>query len=202
MVYHPANRGSCNLNRIQQKIAWTDLSRQATYQKASFDCYAKRGFYRTEVYLTGSSVWATCEHDRAESHRRQARIKDRRGCRTGPRCCVGDRAGRLARPSRRFQLSVFQSLACGEGGALTTNDELVFERAYSMHNAGRSRAGSGRWEHIRDVACLEPLALHAGVRAHGMHMFAMRYRQEHCGGLPREQIAFNPAPCALRWSVA
>jgi dTDP-4-amino-4,6-dideoxygalactose transaminase len=31
--------------------------------------------------------------------------------------------------------------ACGEGGALTTNDEQVFERAYSMHNAGRSRIG-------------------------------------------------------------
>jgi hypothetical protein len=36
---------------------------------------------------------------------------------------------------------------------------------------------------IRNVARLEPLALRAGVRAHGMHMFAMRYRQEHCGGL-------------------
>jgi dTDP-4-amino-4,6-dideoxygalactose transaminase len=33
-----------------------------------------------------------------------------------------------------------------------------------------------------NVACLEPLALHAGVRAHGMYMFAMRYKQEYCGG--------------------
>ncbi len=33
------------------------------------------------------------------------------------------------------------------------------------------------------VACLDPLALHSGVRAHGMYMFAMRYRQEHCGRL-------------------
>jgi dTDP-4-amino-4,6-dideoxygalactose transaminase len=37
---------------------------------------------------------------------------------------------------------------------------------------------------MSDVVCLEPLALHAGVRAHGMYMFAMRYKQEHCGGLP------------------
>jgi dTDP-4-amino-4,6-dideoxygalactose transaminase len=135
---------------------------------------------------------------------------------TGPVGSLGQAAG--------FSFQSSKNLACGEGGALTTNDEQVFERAYSMHNAGRSRVGSGRWEHvtlgwnsriteyqagllihrfnafdrmqaarrknfqylrqlIRDVACLEPLALHAGVRAHGMHMFAMRYRQEHCGGL-------------------
>jgi len=135
---------------------------------------------------------------------------------TGPVGSLGQAAG--------FSFQSSKNLACGEGGALTTNDELVFERAYSMHNAGRSRAGSGRWEHVTlgwnsriteyqagllmhrfnefermqavrhknfqylrqlipEVACLEPLASHAGVRAHGMHMFAMRYRQERCGGL-------------------
>ena len=108
---------------------------------------------------------------------------------------------------------------------MTTNDEQVFERAYSMHNAGRSRVGGGRWAHVslgwncrlteyqagllihrfpefqqqqsirrqnflylrelmQDVACLKPLALYAGARAHGMYMFAMRYRQEYCGRLP------------------
>ena len=108
---------------------------------------------------------------------------------------------------------------------MTTNDEQVFERAYSMHNAGRSRIGGGRWEHVtlgwnirpteyqaalllhrfkhfdrtpghparetsifcaslmKEVVCLEPLALHPGVRAHGMYMFAMRYKPDHCGGL-------------------
>jgi dTDP-4-amino-4,6-dideoxygalactose transaminase len=124
-----------------------------------------------------------------------------------------------------FSFQSFKNLASGEGGALTTNDEQTFERAYSMHNAGRSRIGGGRWEHMslgwncrlteyqagllihrfpefqqlqlirrqnfrylrelmHDVACLEPLAIHAGVRAHGMYMFAMRYKPEYCGGLP------------------
>jgi dTDP-4-amino-4,6-dideoxygalactose transaminase len=47
-----------------------------------------------------------------------------------------------------FSFQSSKNLACGEGGALTTNDEQVFERAYSMHNAGRSRVAGGRWEHV------------------------------------------------------
>jgi hypothetical protein len=34
---------SLSRNRIQQKIAWADLSRQATYQKAPFDFNANVG---------------------------------------------------------------------------------------------------------------------------------------------------------------
>lgn len=59
---------------------------------------------------------------------------------TGPVGSFGDAAG--------FSFQSSKNLACGEGGALTTNDEQVFERAYSMHNAGRSRIESGRWEHV------------------------------------------------------
>ena len=43
-------------------------------------------------------------------------------------------------------------------------------------------------ELMADVACLEPLAVYAGVRAHGMYMFAMRYKQEYCGGLSIEDF--------------
>jgi dTDP-4-amino-4,6-dideoxygalactose transaminase len=123
-----------------------------------------------------------------------------------------------------FSFQSSKNLACGEGGALVTNDEQIFERAYSMHNAGRSRIDGGRWVHVTlgwncrpteyqaallihrlksfdrmqavrrqnaqrlhelmtDIACLEPVAVHPGVRAHGLYMFAMRYRPEHCGGL-------------------
>jgi dTDP-4-amino-4,6-dideoxygalactose transaminase len=134
----------------------------------------------------------------------------------GPVGSLGDAAG--------FSFQSSKNLSCGEGGALTTNDEHVFERAYSMHNAGRSRIGGGRWEHVTlgwncrpteyqaalllyrfkhferhqavrsknfqllrgmmaDIDCLEPLAVHPGVRAHGMYMFPMRYKPERCGGL-------------------
>src|SRR5262245_59865962 len=140
---------------------------------------------------------------------------------SGPVGSLGDAAG--------FSFQSSKNLSCGEGGALTTNDEQVFERAYSMHNAGRSRIDGGRWEHVtlgwncrpteyqaalllhrfkhfeerqvvrkrnfellrwlmKDTACIEPLAVHAGVRAHGMYMFAMRYKPDHCGGLSVEQF--------------
>ncbi len=48
-----------------------------------------------------------------------------------------------------FSFQSFKNLTCGEGGALTTNDEALFERAYSMHNVGRETSGPNRWEHVR-----------------------------------------------------
>jgi dTDP-4-amino-4,6-dideoxygalactose transaminase len=135
---------------------------------------------------------------------------------SGPVGSLGDVAG--------FSFQSSKNLSCGEGGMLTTNDQEVFERAYSMHNAGRSRVDGGRWEHvtlgwnirpteyqaallmyrlkhfdqsqairqknfdllrrlIKETSSLEPLAEHPGVRAHGMYMFAMRYKPDYCGGL-------------------
>ena len=59
---------------------------------------------------------------------------------SGPVGALGDAAG--------FSFQSFKNLTCGEGGALVTNDEEVFDRAYSMHNVGRPRVNSGRWEHL------------------------------------------------------
>ncbi|HEU4766422.1 MAG TPA: Gfo/Idh/MocA family oxidoreductase, partial [Pyrinomonadaceae bacterium] len=39
------------------------------------------------------------------------------------------------------------NLSSGEGGAFTTNDSQIFERAYSFHNVGRARRGGQRWGH-------------------------------------------------------
>jgi len=140
---------------------------------------------------------------------------------TGPSGSLGDAAG--------FSFQSHKNLACGEGGALTTNDEEVFERAYSLHNVGRSRERNERWEHVTlgwncrvteyqaallierfrsferrqerrrlnffklremlaDIACVQAVAVHPGVRKHGVHMFVMRYKQEHCGGLSPEDF--------------
>jgi dTDP-4-amino-4,6-dideoxygalactose transaminase len=139
----------------------------------------------------------------------------------GPSGSLGDAAG--------FSFQSHKNLTCGEGGALTTNDEEVFERAYSLHNVGRSRERDERWEHVTlgwncrvteyqaavlmerfrsferqqeirrrnyfklremldEVTCVQPLAIHPGVRRHGVHMFVMRYKAEHCGGLPVEDF--------------
>lgn len=128
-----------------------------------------------------------------------------------------------------FSFQSTKNLHAGEGGALTTNNDEIFERAYSMHNAGRARIGGGRWEHvtlgwncrvteyqagllihrlkffdqmqsvrrvnfaylrsaIAQVKSLVPLAMPKGVRAHGMYMFAMRYRREECGGVDIEEF--------------
>jgi dTDP-4-amino-4,6-dideoxygalactose transaminase len=36
---------------------------------------------------------------------------------------------------------------------------------------------------MKEIDCLEPVAVQPGVRVHGMYMFGMRYRPECCGGL-------------------
>lgn len=140
---------------------------------------------------------------------------------SGPVGSLGDAAG--------FSFQSSKNISCGEGGILTTNDERAFELAFSMYNAGRSRIGGGRWQHVtlgwnlrpteyqaalllqrfkhfhrrqairqanfgklralmKEVSCLEPLAIHPGVRAHGMYMFAMRYKSKYCGGLPLDSF--------------
>lgn len=140
---------------------------------------------------------------------------------SGPVGSLGDAAG--------FSFQSSKNLACGEGGILTTNEEEIFERAYSLHNAGRTMKDGSRWEHatlgwncraneyqaallihrfgqfkrqqevrapnferlrklMEDVSCLRPLAVHPGVRRHGMYMFVMRYHSENCGGLGLDEF--------------
>lgn len=48
-----------------------------------------------------------------------------------------------------FSFQSSKNLACGEGGALVTNNERIFERAHSIHNAGRAPVDGGRWVHER-----------------------------------------------------
>lgn len=135
---------------------------------------------------------------------------------------IGDAAG--------FSFQGQKNLSSGEGGAFTTNDLEIFERAYSFHNVGRARVGGQRWGHeslgfnIRpteyvaavllhrlqkleaqqqtrwenaetlrkqleaDISCVEPLKIGPGVLRHGVHMFVVRYRPEHCGGLKVEDF--------------
>ncbi|HET7114129.1 MAG TPA: DegT/DnrJ/EryC1/StrS family aminotransferase, partial [Pyrinomonadaceae bacterium] len=52
---------------------------------------------------------------------------------------IGDAAG--------FSFQSSKNLSGGEGGAFTTNDLQIFERAYSFHNVGRARHGGQRWGH-------------------------------------------------------
>jgi len=58
---------------------------------------------------------------------------------SGPAGSLGDAAA--------FSFQSAKNLGCGEGGMLTTNEDAVFERAWSMHNAGRSIHDRERWDH-------------------------------------------------------
>src|SRR5882762_101825 len=82
---------------------------------------------------------------------------------TGPSGSLGDAAG--------FSFQSHMHLTCGEGGALTTNDEEVFDRAYSMHNAGRARIGGGRWEHLTLGWNCRPTEYQAALLLHRYRSF-------------------------------
>jgi dTDP-4-amino-4,6-dideoxygalactose transaminase len=82
---------------------------------------------------------------------------------SGPVGSLGD-AGAFS-----FQSS--KNLACGEGGALVTNDERVFERAYSMHNTGRSRGPGNRWRHVALGWNCRPTEYQAALLLHRLRSF-------------------------------
>jgi len=81
----------------------------------------------------------------------------------GPVGALGDAAG--------FSFQSHKGIPCGEGGALTTNDGQVFERAYGLHNAGRARTGGGRWEHITLGWNCRPTEYQAALLLHRLTLF-------------------------------
>jgi dTDP-4-amino-4,6-dideoxygalactose transaminase len=42
-----------------------------------------------------------------------------------------------------FSFQATKNMACGEGGALVTNDEALLEKCFAIHSHGRGRVGSG-----------------------------------------------------------
>ncbi len=81
----------------------------------------------------------------------------------GPVGALGDAAG--------FSFQSHKNIPCGEGGALTTNDEQVYERAYSLHNVGRARIGGGRWEHPALGWNCRPTEYQAALLLHRLTLF-------------------------------
>jgi dTDP-4-amino-4,6-dideoxygalactose transaminase len=82
---------------------------------------------------------------------------------SGPVGSLGDAAG--------FSFQSAKNLNCGEGGVLTTNDKQVFERAHSLHNAGRSPDAGGRWEHITLGWNCRPTEYQAALLIHRFGIF-------------------------------
>jgi predicted dehydrogenase/dTDP-4-amino-4,6-dideoxygalactose transaminase len=73
---------------------------------------------------------------------------------------IGDAAG--------FSFQSSKNLTSGEGGAFTTNDAEIFERAYSFHNVGRARRGGQRWGHNSLGFNIRPSEYVAAILLHRM----------------------------------
>ena len=86
----------------------------------------------------------------------------------GPTGSLGDAAG--------FSFQSFKNISAGEGGAMTTNDEEIFERVYAMHNVGRKRVAGGRWDHHSLGWNIRPTEYQAALLIHRLGLF--RQQQE------------------------
>lgn len=82
---------------------------------------------------------------------------------------LGDVAG--------FSFQSSKSLACGEGGVLTTNDEATIERARSIYNAGRAPEGGSRWEHPALGWNIRPTEYQAALLLHRLAGFDEQQEQ-------------------------
>jgi dTDP-4-amino-4,6-dideoxygalactose transaminase len=114
----------------------------------------------------------------------------------GPVGALGDAAG--------FSFQSHKNIPCGEGGALTTNDEQVFERAYALHNVGRARLGGGRWEHLTLGWNCRPTEYQAALLLHRLTLFERQQaRRAENFKLLRQLLADTPCfqPLALRPGV-
>jgi len=100
----------------------------------------------------------------------------------GPVGSFGDAAG--------FSFQSTKNLTSGEGGALTTNDQEIFERAYSMHDAGRARIGGERWGHVTLGWNCRPTEYQAAVLLERLKAFDRQQerRQQNAEAL-REMVA-------------
>lgn len=85
---------------------------------------------------------------------------------------LGDAAG--------FSFQSFKNIPAGEGGAFTTNDPVIFERAWQMHNVGRARIGGERWGHNTLGWNCRPTEYVAAILLHRLRFLeeqqARRYR--------------------------
>lgn len=111
---------------------------------------------------------------------------------TGPVGSLGEAAG--------FSFQSAKNLTCGEGGILTTNDPLVFERAYSLHNAGRSLEAGSRWEHISLGWNCRPTEYQAALLMHRFSRFEQQ-QEVRARNFQRLRELLADVPCLRPLSV-
>jgi dTDP-4-amino-4,6-dideoxygalactose transaminase len=84
---------------------------------------------------------------------------------------IGDVAG--------FSFQSTKNLRSGEGGALTTNSREIFERAYVLHNAGRSLENPQRWGHETLGWNIRPSEYVAAVLLHRLRTLEKEQSRRH-----------------------
>jgi len=89
------------------------------------------------------------------------------------------RAGSIG-DSAAFSFQSTKNLPCGEGGALTTDDEAIYDRALALHNVGRSRFGAERWGHETLGWNLRPTEYIAAVLMHRLSRLEEQQSNRHC----------------------
>ncbi|MGJ0396971.1 MAG: DegT/DnrJ/EryC1/StrS family aminotransferase [Methylocystis sp.] len=108
---------------------------------------------------------------------------------TGKAGALGDAAG--------FSFQSSKTLACGEGGVLTTSDDAVIARARSICDVGRAPEGGSRWEHPELGWNLRPTEYQASLLLHRLRRFdALQARRakrfDLLEGLIGEEQALTP----------
>ncbi len=105
---------------------------------------------------------------------------------------LGDAAG--------FSFQSHKNLNCGEGGALTTNDDAIFERAYMLHNAGRALKDGGRWEHVTLGWNCRPTEYQAALLLHRLRDFDDRQERRRAN-FHRLRSMLDEVPCVVPQAV-
>ena len=101
---------------------------------------------------------------------------------------IGDAAG--------FSFQSSKNLSSGEGGAFTTNDSQIFERAYSFHNVGRARRGGQRWGHNSLGFNIRPSEYVAAILLHRMQKLEAE-QQRRAGNFQRLREYLAECSCVL-----
>lgn len=99
---------------------------------------------------------------------------------------IGDAAG--------FSFQSSKNLSSGEGGAFTTNDSQIFERAYSFHNVGRARRGGQRWGHHSLGFNIRPNEYIAAILLHRLQKLEAE-QQRRAENFQRLREYIGDVPC-------
>lgn len=82
-----------------------------------------------------------------------------------------------------FSFQESKNLSSGEGGAFTTNDEELFEYAFSVHHVGRKRVGGKWYEHLILGANMRMTEFQAAILLSQMDKLEEEFRKREANAI-------------------